>query len=141
MKSYEEMEAALAWEIEYAEGDVVKAQNRINFIRKYSDMLKQIGVLPNSYGGLCDLTTDSHEEAMSLVKGFASKFDKNYDDANTGRVTYSCVIDGVTVQIKSHPPNICKIVTYEEEVPEQIVPAHKVMKCRIECPKQEEAEA
>lgn len=133
-KTHEEMEAAIAWEIEYAQREIDTAQKRIDFIRKHAALFHELKAVPNSYGRQCNLPGDSREKTMALIKGFSAQFEKSYDQ---DRVTYSSEVDGITVKIDSKPPDACRIVEYEEDVPEVIIPAHKEKKRRIECPKPE----
>lgn len=133
-KTHEEMEAAIAWEIEYAQEELDKIQKRIDFLKKYTPLFHELKVIPSSFASQCKFTEDSREKTVAIIKSFSTEFKKTYEQ---DRVTYSAEIDGITVNIDSKPPDACRIVEYEVDVPEVVVPAHKEKKRRIECLKPE----
>lgn len=74
----------------------------------------------------------SHEASLKVIKVTGARFEKSYNDES---ITYKANRDGFIVQIYcGKPPEACKIVEEEVEVPEQVVPAHKVIRKKIVCP-------
>jgi len=116
--------------IQILKANIRKAGEQIRWFRKHQKELEQ---LPDGtyYGGKVDFDGLKHEQVIKVVRALGGKWKKTL---NESRVDYEAEIDGQAVRCwRGQPPPSCRMVEVEEDVPEKIIPAHKVKKMKMVC--------
>lgn len=92
--------------------------------------------------GTIDFDKLEHKDVVKVVRSLGGKWRKHPNThaiPGEARVDYDQQIDGVRVRCwAGKPPPSCKLVEYEEVIPEQIIPARVVKKTKLVCAGQAE---
>jgi len=95
---------------------------------------------PHIYHHQIDFDNCDREQIVRVVKAFPGRWDKSPNPSQQTRIDYETEFDGVKIRLwQGEPPPSCKLVEEEIEVPETIVPAHKVKRVRMVCGETETA--
>lgn len=88
-------------------------------------------------GSSVDFDNLEHKDVIRVVRSLGGKWDKTTNShavAGEIRVDYAREVDGVQVRCwAGKPPPSCRLVEYEEIIPEQIIPAKVVKRTKLVC--------
>jgi len=106
-----------------------------DFLRKNGQAIKDLNLTVDPFiydGNEINFRECSHEESIKVMRAFPGKWIKTYNDSS---IDYKRDGDrDFTLLIwKASPPNTCRLIAYEVEEPEKIIPAQKVKKFKLEC--------
>lgn len=117
--------------IDFLTRQIRSLAKRVRFLRKHRVLFES---LPET--GPCNAGIDfdhlPHKDVIRVIRAFGGKWKKTPVDHT--RITYETEVDGLTVRCwQGEPPPNCKIVEYEELVPERIIPAMVIKKKKLVC--------
>lgn len=112
-------------------GQIIAASLRIALLEQHKDFFLETGINPSICNELIDFDFLEHEDIIKVIRHFGGKWKKEYAG---GRVDYETTVGGIRMRcFHGNPPPNCKVVEYEETVPEHVVPAQIVKKKRLQC--------
>ena len=100
---------------------------RIGWLRKHRAKLQAAPEQAYIYAtGSLDMDGLPHHKVIQAIRDIGYKRQKIPSNSGEVRcIDYTTELDGVRIRIYSgHPPPSCRIVEVEEQVPEQVIPAH-----------------
>ncbi len=106
---------------------------RIKWLRERKKVLE---ALPD--GSFCGEFVDfdylEHQDIIKVVRNLGGKWSKKLNSVHQGKIDYEQQIAGVTVRCYAgKPPPSCRLIDVEEDVPEQVIPAHKRIVKKMIC--------
>jgi len=107
----------------------------VRWVRKHAQLLS---ALPDVnfvvFGNRLDFDNLSHADIIKVIRAFGGKWQKSESAGGIDKVDYKGEFDGKMVRFwAGEPPPSCRIVEVEEDVPEQVIPAHKKKVRKLIC--------
>lgn len=109
---------------------------KIRWLRAHEAVLTELPA-GSMCGSVLDFDRLSHAETIKLIRKLGGKWQKDRNtNATPGqtKIDYTSTVEGMRVRIwGGEPPPSCRMVEIEEDVPEKIIPAHKVKTWKMIC--------
>lgn len=127
-------------EIERQMTELKSIRDRIKWLRSHKAELEKLPA-----GRMCGDTLDfdrlPHADVIKVVRTLGGKWHKSenkHADSSRTTIDYESDVSGRRVRCwGGEPPPSCRIVEVEEDVPEQVIPAHKRKVKKMICTGQE----
>ena len=118
-------------QIDFVTEQIRKLGKRLRFLRAHKALMETLPASGPCYEGL-DFDNLSHADVIKVIRGFGGKWKK--EACGDNRINYEAQIQGVRVRCwQGEPPPNCKVIEYEEIIPERVVPAQVVKKRKLVC--------
>lgn len=122
-------------ELEKLRDEIRRCVDRMQWIEAHKKALEE---LPEATfcGARLDFDRLEHAEVIKVVRKLGGKWKKtkNVNANATPTIDYEAEVAGVTVRCwGGKPPPSCRLVEVEEDVPEQVIPAHKRKTLKMIC--------
>lgn len=115
---------------------------KIRWLRKHRAQLEPVPLQGQMYGDHnVDFNLLPHADVIKVIRAVGGKWKKTLNTSadKKPRIDYETEVDGYRIRCwAGEPPPTCRLVEVEEEIPEQVIPAHKIKKVKMVCTGQAE---
>lgn len=117
--------------LEQAEWKILKLEYLKTFILENSENIEKFIGYASIYDEQIHFNYVDRETTLGIIKAFPGKWKKNFRESE-GLMDYTTIFNGVTLHCWGSPPP-CKIIKEEIDIPEQVIPARKVFRHKLDC--------